>query len=131
MDNEKVEHASNVNAKPPYLMALGNRFDSEKFVFNVCMSYRHDFGMLTEQDKQRLRFECKDWMRAILNNWQCLTNHKRKAVDEKFTVVELLRAMQESFEHAKHLPLGERELAKAELVNSLLKKVDNGSVLEF
>lgn len=43
-------------------------FISDKFIQNVCLSYRHDFGLIAEQDKQRLIFECKEWLRAISNN---------------------------------------------------------------
>jgi len=46
------------------------RFNSEKFINNVCLSYRHDFGITTEYDRQRIKFECKEWMRAIKNNWE-------------------------------------------------------------
>jgi hypothetical protein len=54
-----------------------------------------------------------------------------KKLDEKYTLVELLRAMNDEFEKqkAKDIPFNERELAKAELVRSLLRKVDNGRVL--
>lgn len=54
-----------------------------------------------------------------------------KKLDEKYTLVELLRAMNDEFEKqkAKEFPFGERELAKAELVRSLLRKVDSGRVL--
>lgn len=47
-----------------------SRFNSNVFIDNVCLSYRHDFGLMTEQDKQKLRFECKEWMRSISNNWE-------------------------------------------------------------
>ena len=47
-----------------------SRFNSDTFIDNVCLSYRHDFGLIAEQDRQRLRFECKEWMRAISNNWE-------------------------------------------------------------
>lgn len=33
---------------------------------SVCLSYRHDFPLLSEDQKQRLRGECKDWIRAVL-----------------------------------------------------------------
>lgn len=46
------------------------RFESERFIDNVCLSYRHDFGLLGEEDQQRLRFECREWMRAVVNNWE-------------------------------------------------------------
>ena len=42
--------------------------DNSKLVDNMCMSYRHDFGLMAEQDKQSLRFECKEWLRAYENN---------------------------------------------------------------
>ena len=42
--------------------------DNSKLVDNMCMSYRHDFGLMAEQDKQALRFECKEWLRAYENN---------------------------------------------------------------
>jgi hypothetical protein len=47
-----------------------SHFNSDTFIDNVCLSYRHDFGLIAEQDRQRLRFECKEWMRAISNNWE-------------------------------------------------------------
>lgn len=47
---------------------LKDMFSDENFIDNVCLSYRHDFGLLAEQDKQRIRFECGEWMRAIENN---------------------------------------------------------------
>ena len=46
------------------------RFNSDKFIENVCLSFRHDYGLMAEQDRQRLRFYCKEWMRAITNNWE-------------------------------------------------------------
>ena len=46
------------------------RFNSDTFIENVCLSFRHDYGLMAEQDRQRLRFDCKEWMRAITNNWE-------------------------------------------------------------
>jgi hypothetical protein len=45
-----------------------NIHDNNAFVENVCLSFRHDFGLLSEQDKQKIRFECMEWIRAINNN---------------------------------------------------------------
>jgi hypothetical protein len=45
-------------------------FSEEKFIFNVCMSYRHDFGLLSYDEQELLKFECKEWMRAIKNNYK-------------------------------------------------------------
>lgn len=57
-----------------------NRFNSDTFIDNVCLSYRHDFGLMTEKDKQILRFECKEWMRAIVNNWDYFVENKKDEI---------------------------------------------------
>jgi len=50
------------------LKSVSTRFDDPKFIDNVCLSYRHDFGLLNDKDKMLTRLECKEWMRAIKNN---------------------------------------------------------------
>lgn len=55
MNKEKVEELEKV-------------FKNEKFIGNVCMSYRHDFGLMTDKERELLMFECKEWMRSIINN---------------------------------------------------------------
>jgi len=39
-----------------------------KFISNICLSYRHDFGLLNDKEKDAIVFECKEWIRAIENN---------------------------------------------------------------
>lgn len=51
---------------------INKLFKSEDFIQNVCLSYRHDFGMIEEIDKKALVFECKEWFRAIINNLEPL-----------------------------------------------------------
>ena len=84
--NEVADYTSKLNLKnrimntektslenerqPSCLGDVISRFNSDTFIDNVCLSYRHDFGLIAEQDRQRLRFECKEWMRAISNNWE-------------------------------------------------------------
>lgn len=42
-------------------------------LYNVCMSYRHDFGLLTEKEQNNIRVEAKEWLEA----WgKILTNFK-------------------------------------------------------
>jgi hypothetical protein len=45
-------------------------FSDEKYILNVCLSYRHDFGLLSKEEQDTLKFECKEWMRAIKNNYK-------------------------------------------------------------
>lgn len=40
----------------------------DAFIGNLCLSYRHDFGLLSAEEKDSLIFQCKEWMRAISNN---------------------------------------------------------------
>ena len=49
-------------------MSVSSRFNDDKFIGNVCISYRHDFGLMNEKQRNELIFECKEWMRAIKNN---------------------------------------------------------------
>lgn len=35
------------------------------FINEVCMSYRHDFGLLSEKEKELVRFECLRWIQLI------------------------------------------------------------------
>lgn len=41
---------------------------TDHFYENVCLSYRHDFGLLSQEEKEKLMYECKEWFRAIRNN---------------------------------------------------------------
>lgn len=61
------EKAVKNNAVSP-LVSNSALQDNGKLVDNMCMSYRYDFGLMAEQDKQALRFECKEWLRAYENN---------------------------------------------------------------
>lgn len=33
-------------------------------VWNACMSYRHDFGLLPDAEQKALEFEAREWLRA-------------------------------------------------------------------
>lgn len=41
---------------------------SQEFIDNVCLSYRHDFGLMSEEEKRQTRYHCKLWLNAIENN---------------------------------------------------------------
>jgi len=69
-----TEKPSNEEQSQPSCLGDISRFNSDTFIDNVCLSFRHDYGLMAEQDKQRLRFECKEWMRAISNNWVYFKN---------------------------------------------------------
>ena len=40
----------------------------KEFLSNVCLSYRHDFGLLSEKEREDTMFEAKEWLMAILKN---------------------------------------------------------------
>ena len=62
--NELIEREAALRQPP----VIGSVQDNSNLVDNMCMSYRHDFGFMAEQDKHALRFECKEWLRAYENN---------------------------------------------------------------
>ena len=38
---------------------------TDEQIASVCLSYRHDFGLLPDEDKRRLMFEAREWERAF------------------------------------------------------------------
>lgn len=47
---------------------LTTHLDDKKLIENMCLSYRHDFGLMTPEEQQALRFEAREWLRAYRNN---------------------------------------------------------------
>jgi len=41
---------------------------TDELINNMCLSYRHDFGLMTEKEQASLRFEAREWYRAIYSN---------------------------------------------------------------
>ena len=39
-------------------------------VESACLSYRHDFGFLSEEEKKRIRLDCKFWYDAIRKEFE-------------------------------------------------------------
>lgn len=50
------------------MLDINKRKNDDKFIGNVCMSYRHDFGLMSDEDRKKLIFEAKEWIRTIINN---------------------------------------------------------------
>ncbi|MDO6737101.1 hypothetical protein [Wenyingzhuangia sp. 2_MG-2023] len=43
-------------------------YQNEKLINNMCLSYRHDFGLLPKLIQQDLVKECKEWLMAYEKN---------------------------------------------------------------
>ena len=41
---------------------------TDSFLQNVCYSYRHDFGLLNEEQQKHIMFDAKEYIRAVYNN---------------------------------------------------------------
>jgi len=78
IQNGLIKFAQQQQPKSEAVDELDERFNSDVFIDNVCLSYRHDFGLMAKQDKQKLRFECKEWIRGIRNNWIFFTQSKKQ-----------------------------------------------------
>jgi hypothetical protein len=50
------------------LLDIEKRKGDIAFMGNVCLSYRHDFGLLSFEEKTTIMLEYSEWMRAIINN---------------------------------------------------------------
>lgn len=60
--------ADELALKDPMVSELRKIFGDSRFIENICLSYRHDYGLLSVTERQRVRFEALEWCRAILNN---------------------------------------------------------------
>lgn len=38
------------------------------FINNVCLSYRHDYPLLNQKEKEQIKTELQSWIIAIHNN---------------------------------------------------------------
>lgn len=74
MTKENTEHQDITNT-PLLIASVKARFSDEDFITNVCLSYRHDYGLLGANERNLIRFECKEWLRAIVNNWDNSRTH--------------------------------------------------------
>jgi transcription initiation factor TFIIIB Brf1 subunit/transcription initiation factor TFIIB len=58
----------NYRAESKYFDRLRVRLPLEmtdKQVYSACLSYRHDFGLLSHDEQCELAFMCKEWYLAI------------------------------------------------------------------
>ena len=62
--------ASKQETKQCTITDVGNcaLFENEKLVLNMCISFRHDFGLLPKLIQEDLIRDCKEWLRAYENN---------------------------------------------------------------
>ncbi|MDY0388602.1 MAG: hypothetical protein RBT65_16065 [Methanolobus sp.] len=49
---------------------IENLFSDQNFINNLCFSFRHDYGLLDSNERDIIKFECSEWLRAIINNWK-------------------------------------------------------------
>ena len=52
---------------------------TQKDIDNICLSYRHDFGLLSDKEKENVRFQCQEWIRALRNNYNYFENNGKVA----------------------------------------------------
>jgi len=57
----KNEDTVTTNSSSPITEAANN----DRIINSACLSYRHDFGLMNKKEQDKLRDECKEWMRAI------------------------------------------------------------------
>ena len=57
--NQRLERLEKANGAKPTLCEV-----TDRMINSACMSYRHDFGLLTEEEQNRMRIEAKEWLRV-------------------------------------------------------------------
>ncbi|ADX42527.1 hypothetical protein [Tetrasphaera phage TJE1] len=38
---------------------------TEAQIHSACLSFRHDYGLMTEEERRKLRRDCRDWHEAL------------------------------------------------------------------
>lgn len=46
---------------------------------SVCLTYRHDFGLLSDEEKDNVRSQAKHWINAIAKEYQYQQDSKCSA----------------------------------------------------
>lgn len=80
LDKDDIETAKGMaltmqKCQTPELVVVGNLLAkllaerreplTDAAYYNACLSYRHDFGLMSDEDRQKLVFEAKEWARAF------------------------------------------------------------------
>lgn len=59
-------------------------------VHDACLSYRHDYGLLDEQEARIVRIECSDWFRAIRRALPSIPPQEPTDAEVEAAAVELM-----------------------------------------
>jgi hypothetical protein len=54
-----------------------------KSIDDACMSYRHDFGLMSEDEKDKLRRDAREWLRSFH-----LEDHDLRIMGEDYPIIE-------------------------------------------
>lgn len=46
-----------------------NSEPTEKQIDSACLSFRHDFGLMNDREKQKLRFQAREWLIAWMKEF--------------------------------------------------------------
>jgi len=56
-----------------------SREPTDEEVRQACMNYRHDFGLVSEEARQKLCFEAREWLRAWIKVVEAETENQENA----------------------------------------------------
>lgn len=60
----KPRHSPLPGATPGEVVYENNWEPTEAQLNSACLSYRHDFGLLGEEERARVKFQAREWLRA-------------------------------------------------------------------
>ncbi|MCZ7861910.1 hypothetical protein O9X98_11025 [Agrobacterium salinitolerans] len=62
----KPRHSPLPGTAPGYIEPENNWEPTEAQINSACMSFRHDFGLLSDEERARTKFYAREWLRAWL-----------------------------------------------------------------
>ena len=64
-DVEVTEAAHKVLEALQHMLTPQRKPLTDEDYVNACMSYRHDFGLMTQEQRDKLMFQAREWARAF------------------------------------------------------------------
>ena len=67
----------------------------------ACLSYRHDFGLMSPEDRARLVFQARQWLRAFEHEGLATLREEREPPASKFRIGDRVRKIKGSSWHGR------------------------------
>lgn len=94
---------------------------TDKQIDSACMFLRHDFGLLSEDAKNRIRYEAKEWLRAWLKAGILMPDMKCSSKMAKEEIQKVETPLEKGPSHIVQSLVGIYGSTGGEVINTIVK----------